>query len=70
MLNLISNGDLDTGMVKRYLCDSLEDFAELPRVAAGSTIQVISTGETYTIDENKKANDMMVAEESEEYRYE
>ena len=24
----------------------------------------------YTIDENKKANDMMVAEESEEYRYE
>lgn len=24
----------------------------------------------YTIDENKKTNDMMVAEESEEYRYE
>lgn len=54
MLNLISNGDLDTGMVKRYLCDSLEDFAELPKVAAGSTVQVISTGETYTIDENKE----------------
>lgn len=50
MLNLISNGDLDTGLVKRYLCDTLADFAEIPRVAKGSTVLVQSTGEVYKID--------------------
>lgn len=56
MLNLISKGDLDTGLVKRYICDTLEDFAELPIVAAGSTVSVITTGETYKIDKEGKWN--------------
>lgn len=50
MLNLISSGDLDTGKVKRYLCDTLADFAEIPVVAAGSTVLVQTTGEIYKID--------------------
>lgn len=50
MINLISSGDLDYGRIKRYLCDSIEDFAELPVVAEGSTVLVQSTGEYYMID--------------------
>lgn len=50
MINLISSGDLDHGIVKRYLCDTKEDFAELPVVAEGSTVSIISTGETYKIN--------------------
>lgn len=51
-INIISSGDLDYGKIKRYLCDTAEDFAELPsRVAAGSTVFVLSTGENYKINE-------------------
>ena len=50
MINLISSGDLDYGRIKRYLCDSIEDFAELPVVAEGSTVLIQSTGEYYMID--------------------
>lgn len=54
MLNLISSGDMDTGKVKRYLCDTLADFAEIPHVAEGSTVLVQSTGEIYRIDKEGK----------------
>ena len=51
-INIISSADLDYGRVKRYLCDTVEDFAELPtKVAAGSTVIVQQTGEVYKIDE-------------------
>ena len=49
-LNLISAGDLDTGKIKRYWCDTKEDFAELPIVAANSTVFIRTTGETYKIN--------------------
>lgn len=52
MINIISSGDLDYGIVKRYLCDTKEDFAELPVVAEGSTVSIITTGETYKINAN------------------
>ena len=50
MINLISAGDLDFYRIKRYICDSKDDFAELPVVAEGSTVTIISTGETYKIN--------------------
>lgn len=50
MINLISAGDLDFYRVKRYVCDSKDDFVELPVVAEGSTVTIISTGETYKIN--------------------
>ena len=56
MINIISSGDLDFGRIKRYICDSKDDFAELPIVAAGSTVTIISTGETYKIDEDGNWN--------------
>ena len=50
-INIISSGDLDYGKIKRYICDTVEDFAELPtRVAAGSTVLVLATGENYKIN--------------------
>ena len=56
MINLISAGDLDFYRIKRYICDSKEDFAELPVVAEGSTVTIISTGETYKIDKDGNWN--------------
>ena len=51
MINLISKGDLDTGLVKRYMCDTKNDFVELPyNVKEGSTVTIITTGETYKIN--------------------
>lgn len=50
MINLISAGDLDFYRIKRYICDSKDDFVELPVVAEGSTVTIISTGETYKIN--------------------
>ena len=49
-LNLISTGDLDTGKIKRYWCDTKEDFVELPIVAENSTVFIRTTGETYKIN--------------------
>lgn len=50
MLHLISSGDLDTGMIKRYICDSKDDFKELPIVKEGSTVIVVDTSEVYEIN--------------------
>ena len=50
MLHLISSGDLDTGKIKRYICDSKDDFKELPTVKEGSTVLVLNTSEIYEIN--------------------
>lgn len=45
MLHLFSRGDLDTGKLKFYACDSKADFVELPANApAGSAVFVLETG--------------------------
>ena len=50
MLHLISSGDLDTGMIKRDICDSKDDFKELPIVKEGSTVIVVDTSKVYEIN--------------------
>ncbi len=47
MIHFISEG----GAVKRYVCDSADEIINFPKVTAGSTVQVITTGDVYTIDE-------------------
>lgn len=47
MIHFISEG----GAVKRYVCDSADEVVNFPKVTAGSTVQVITTGDVYTIDE-------------------
>lgn len=54
-INIISSGDLDYGKIKRYICDTIDDFAELPsKVVEGSTVLVLSTGENYKIGSDGK----------------
>lgn len=47
MIHFISEG----GLVKRYICDSADEVVNFPKVATGSTVQVITTGDVYTINE-------------------
>ena len=47
MIHFISEG----GLVKRYVCDSADEVVNFPQVAAGSTVQVITTGDVFTINE-------------------